>query len=143
MVKINWEKLLRFLLIFISLFHLIFGVGLMFSIQFQKMASQFYGVHATWSVEHIFFTRIIGSFVFILGSLAWGASRAPLKNPLIVFCFAEFFILRDLNRHLFANEVYQSLGITPTTNVLTSLFFGIQAILLVILFFLAKKQNHN
>ena len=143
MYKIQCLTPLKILLLFISIFHLVFGVGLMFSIEFQKLAATLYGVQVPWSTQYIFFARILGSFVFILGSLALGASRNPLKHPLIVFCFAEFFILRDLNRHLFAHEVYQSLGITPTTNALTSLFFGIQAILLVVLFFLAKKQNHN
>jgi hypothetical protein len=141
MPKIQWLKPLKILLLFISVFHLVFGLGLMFSVEFQKLAAAIYGVQVSWSTQYIFFARILGSFVFILGSLALGAARDPLKHPLIVFCFAEFFILRDLNRHLFADEVYQSLGISPATNTLTSIFFGIQAILLVALFFLAKKQS--
>ncbi|MDD9300970.1 MAG: hypothetical protein HUK40_00955 [Desulfobacter sp.] len=53
----------------------------------------------------IFFIRIIGSFAFVLGYLAWVASRDPMKHKLIIIGFIEFFILRNINRHFFADEV--------------------------------------
>ena len=75
---------LKAVLVFIALFHLLFGFGLMFSIDFQKTAIANYGGTLDWSTTNIYFIRIIGSFAFVLGYLAWMASRDPMKHKIII-----------------------------------------------------------
>lgn len=135
------EKLLKGLLIFIAVFHLVFGVGLMFSVTFQQFALTSYGGSLEWSDTNIYFIRIIGSFATVLGYLAWMASRNPVRHKIIIIGFIEFFILRNINRHLFANELYSALEVSQAMNVLTSVFFGVQAFLLGYLLWKVSKKE--
>lgn len=123
-------KGLRFLLIFIAVFHLVAGIGLMFSVEFQKFSLIMYGGTLAWDAKDIYFIRVIGSFAFVLGYLAAMAARDPLKYQIVIIGFIEFFILRNINRHLYAQELYLGFGVSPLVNNLTSLFFGLQALLL-------------
>ncbi len=131
---------LKAVLIFIAIFHLVFGLGLMVSIDFQKTAVSFYGGTLEWTATPIYFIRIIGSFAFVLGYLAWMASRDPIKHKVIVIGFIEFFILRNINRHLFAEELHIVLNISRTMNIMTSIFFGFQALLLAYLLWRTSKK---
>ena len=131
---------LKAVLVFIALFHLLFGFGLMFSIDFQKTAIANYGGTLDWSTTNIYFIRIIGSFAFVLGYLAWMASRDPMRNKIIIIGFIEFFILRNINRHLFADELYVALNVSQIMNVMTSVFFGLQALLLTYLLWRTSRK---
>jgi len=131
--QMNPLKLLKAVLVFIAIFHLVFGFGLMFSITFQKVALTSYGGSLEWNTANIYFIRIIGSFAFVLGYLAWMASRDPMRHKVIIIGFIEFFILRNINRHLFADELYAALNVSQMMNVMTSVFFGLQAVLLTYL----------
>lgn len=121
---------LKALLIFIAIFHVVFGIGLTFSIGFQKAALAGYGGTLEWTSTHVYFIRIIGSFATVLGYLAWMASRDPVKYRVIIIGFVEFFILRNICRHLFADELYAALNVSQAMNIMTSVFFGAQALLL-------------
>lgn len=137
----NYTNLLKAVLVFIAIFHFVFGFGLMVSVNFQKIAISLYGGTLEWTPMPIFFIRIIGSFAFVLGSLAWMASRDPIKHKVIIIGFIEFFILRNINRHFFADEVYSVLKISQTMNIMTSIFFGLQALLLGYLLWKAFRGN--
>ncbi len=130
---VNALNQLKAVLIFIAIFHLVFGFGLMFSIDFQKTTIAYYGGSLDWNSTNIYFIRIIGSFAFVLGYLAWMASRDPMRYRIIVIGFIEFFILRNIHRHLFADELYVALNVSQMMNVMTSVFFGLQALLLIFL----------
>jgi len=132
---------LKTLLVFIAIFHVVFGFGLMFSIDFQKGALASYGGTLDWSTTNIYFIRIIGSFASVLGYLAWMASRDPLKNKIIIIGFIEFFILRNICRHLYADELYVALNVSQLMNVMTSMFFGVQALLLTYLLWRTTKEK--
>ena len=134
---------LKAVLVFIAIFHFISGFGLMVSINFQKAALAGYGSTLELTPTTIYFIRIIGSFAFVLGYLAWMASRDPIRYKVIVIGFIEFFILRNINRHLFADELYIALNVSQTMNVMTSVFFGLQALLLVYLLWRTSKQEKN
>ncbi|SHO47311.1 hypothetical protein [Desulfopila aestuarii] len=134
---------LRAVLIFIALFHLAFGFGLMFSIDFQKAAIAHYGGTLDWNTTNIYFIRIIGSFAFVLGYLAWMASRDPMRHKVIIIGFIEFFILRNISRHLFADELYTALNVSQMMNVMTSVFFGLQALLLTYLLWRTSRKGSN
>jgi hypothetical protein len=134
---------LKAVLIFIAIFHLVFGFGLMFSIDFQKAALANYGGTLEWNTSDIYFIRIIGSFAFVLGSLAWMASRDPMNHKIIIIGFIEFFILRNINRHLFADELYLALNVSQMMNIITSVFFGLQAVLLAYLLWRNTRNDKN
>jgi len=102
----------------------------MFSVSFQKLAVASYGAALPWEVRDIYFVRIIGSFAFVLGYLAAMAAVDPLKYKIVVIGFVEFFMLRNLNRHLYSQELYSGFGVSPLVNDLTTVFFGAQAVLL-------------
>ena len=137
----NTLNLLKAVLLFIAVFHLFFGFGLMASIDFQRTAIELYGGSLAWTTADIYFIRIIGSFAFVLGSLAWMASRDPLKYKVIIIGFIEFFILRNISRHYFADELYAALSVNQLMNVLTSVFFGFQAFLLTYLLWSASRRE--
>ena len=137
MTSVKW---LRLLLIFIALFHLVGGLGLMFSIQFQRFAVTSYGADLPWDDRNIYFIRIVGSFAFVLGYLAAMASRDPLKHQIVIIGFIEFFVLRNINRHLYSRELYAGFGVSPMVNDLTTLFFGVQAVLLGVLLGRARSD---
>lgn len=113
----------------------------MFSIDFQKVALANYGGTLDWNNTNIYFIRIIGSFAFVLGYLAWMASRDPLKHKIIIIGFIEFFILRNISRHLFADELYDALNVSQMMNIMTSVFFGLQAFLLLYLLWRTSKKD--
>lgn len=137
----NSHNQLKAVLVFIAIFHITFGFGLMFSIDFQKAAIANYGGTLNWSTTSIYLIRIIGSFAFVLGYLAWMASRDPRRYKVIIIGFIEFFILRNINRHLFAEELYVALNVSQMMNILTSVFFGIQALLLTYLLWRTSKEE--
>src|SRR6185503_10068172 len=78
--RMNAVRWLRVLLRFIPAFHLVAGIGLMFSIPFQHWAVSSYGARLSWDTRDIYFIRIIGSFAFVLGYLAAMAAKDPLKH---------------------------------------------------------------
>jgi hypothetical protein len=133
-------KWLRALLVFIAAFHLVAGAGLMFSVSFQKIALAAYGASLEWNDRNIYFLRIVGSFAFVLGYLAAMASADPLKHSIVVIGFIEFFVLRNIHRHLYSNELYAGFAISPLVNDLTTAFFGVQAVLLAV--FLWRASRH-
>ena len=130
---------LRALLVLIALFHVVAGFGLMFSIAFQRFAVDLYGASLVWDVRTMYLLRIVGSFAFVLGSLAALAARDPLRNRIVVLALVEFFLLRDVHRHLYSQELYSGFGVRPLVNVLTTLFFGLQAALLALLLWRASR----
>ena len=135
---ITW---LRVLLLFIAVFHLVAACGLMFSARFQQFAVALYGANFSWNVRDTYFIRIVGSFAFVLGYLAAMAARDPVKYRIVVIGFIEFFVLRNINRHLYSRELYDGFGVSPRVNDLTSLFFGVQAALLVVLMWCSRKSG--
>lgn len=137
----NTLKQLKAVLVFIAIFHLLFGFGLMFSIDFQKFSIANYGGTLEWNITNIYFIRIIGSFAFVLGYLAWMASRDPMRHKVIIIGFIEFFILRNINRHMFADELYEALNVSQVMNVMTSVFFGLQALLLIYLLWRVSRKE--
>jgi hypothetical protein len=139
----NARKALKYLVWFIGAYHVAIGIGLMFSPAFQRFAVQAYGASFEWTVRDVYYIRIIGSFVFVLGSMALVASRDALRFWPFVLCYVEFFLLRDINRHLYSQELYEGFSVTPTMNVLTSVVFGVQALALLVLLWRARRSEFH
>lgn len=136
---------LKLTLYFIAIFHLVLGAGMMLSVDFQKIlvqlyTQQLYTQHLNWDLRDIYYTRILGSFAFVLGTLAWAAARDPLKHQIIIIAFIEFFILRNINRHLFSEELYTAFAVSPEINLLTTCFFSLLALALGGLLWRVRKE---
>ena len=134
---------LRVMLWLIAVFHLVAGAGLMFSPSFQRFAVAAYGAELTWNARNMYFLRIIGSFAFVLGTIAAMAASSPLKHAIVVIAFIEFFLLRNIHRHLYSQELYEGFGVSPSTNDLTTVFFGAQAIALAALLWWASRSRQS
>jgi uncharacterized membrane protein len=67
-----------------------------------------------------------------------GFFRIP---KVIIIGFIEFFILRNINRHVFADELYIALNVSQIMNVMTSVFFGLQALLLAYLLWRTSRDE--
>jgi hypothetical protein len=135
----NALRLVKILMGSICVFHLVAGAGLMFFVSFQKFAVASYGATLPWNDQSVYFLRIMGSFAFVLGTMAYAAARDPMRYRLVIVGFIEFFVLRNVHRHFFSNELIDGFGISSLTNNLTTVFFGAQAILLALL--LWKTRN--
>ena len=133
-------KLLQTLLVLIAVFHLVAGLGSMFSIEFQQHALALYGARISSGEKDTYFIRIVGSFAFVLGYLAAVASRDPLKHQIVIIGFIESFLLRNVNRHLYSRELYAGFGVSPLVNNLTTMFFAVQVILLGGLLWKARRE---
>ena len=137
------RTMLKHLVAFIGVYHVVIGAGLMFSSGFQRFAVGAYGAGFDWTVRDVYYIRVIGSFVVVLGSMALVASRDPLRYWAFVFCYVEFFVLRDISRHLFSQELYDGFGVAPWMNVLTSVVFGAQALALAVLLWMARRAERR
>jgi hypothetical protein len=138
---VSYLKALRTLMYFIAVSHLAVGLGLMSSTGFQKFAATLYGVRLDWTPANTYLLRVIGAFAFVLGILAMSAARSPIRNRVIVIGFIVFFLIRNFSRHLYAGELSDGLLLSPIVNYLTTAFFGIQAILLGGLLWIATKRG--
>ena len=134
---------LRIILVLIAAFHLIIGSGLMFSTRFQMWSVALYGAQISWDESTIYFLRIIGSFAFVLGFLATMASRDPLKHQIVVVGFIGFFVLRNISRYLYSDELYAGFNISPLANDITAAFFGLQALLLALLLWKLNRRDNE
>lgn len=137
----NAIKWLRFVLGFVALFHVVAGVGLMFSTSFQEFAVTTYGATLPWDVRDVYYIRIIGSFAFGLGYLSAVAARHPLEHKVVIVGLVGFFILRSVSRHLYSQELYSGFGVSPLVNNLTSVFFGVQAVILAVLLWRVRESE--
>lgn len=137
----KYEKILKILVAFIGIYHIAIGAGLMFSPEFQSFAVSTYGASFEWNIRDTYYIRIIGSFAFVLGSLALVASTDPLKYWLFLMCYVEFFILRDIHRHLYSQELYAGFSVSPFVNLMTSVIFALQAVALGFLIWLARRER--
>src|SRR3954464_1755551 len=134
------QRLLQYLVAFIGIYHLVIGCGLMFSPEFQRFGVHAYGASFDWTVRDVYYIRIIGSFVVVLGPMALVASRDALRYWPFIMCYVEFFVLRDISRHLFSHELYAGFGVSPLMNVLTSVVFGVQAVALLVLVWVGRRE---
>lgn len=126
-------SIFRALMGFIALFHLAVGGALMTSVEAQRFFSELYGAEVQWSDQTIYLIRVLGSFAFALGVLALLATINPLKHSVVGWGFVVLFLLRDLQRHLYFSELERGFLLSQTMNVLTTLFFLAQALLLAFL----------
>lgn len=115
--------MIRALLVLIAATHIPIGIALMLSRGAQLQLAAMYGAAGDFTVREIYLVRILGSCVAVIGTLAAAAARHPERHGAVIIGIGEFFLLRNLQRHLFAEELYEGFGVSRTVNVLTSVVF--------------------
>jgi hypothetical protein len=126
---------------FIAVFHLGAGGALMLSSDAQKILADLYGAQVQWTDDTIYLIRVLGSFAFALGILALLAAINPVRNQVVGWGFVTLFLLRDFQRHYYYSELESGFAVSAGTNLLTTLFFLGQAVLLVILLFKLPRRE--
>jgi len=139
--KNKWLLALRLTLAVVALFHLSAGGGLMFSVSFQRMATSGYGAHLELNAQQIYFLRIIGTFAFAMGVMAAMAARDPLRNPAVLWGFVTLFLIRNVQRHWHADELFAGFAVSPAMNLLTTLFFLLMGGTLLLCYWKARRSS--
>lgn len=62
-----------------------------------------------------------------------------MKYSIVVIGFIEFFVLRNVHRHLYSHELYEGFGVSSVTNDLTTVFFGLQAVALAVFLWMVSR----
>lgn len=141
-MKVNSYRLLQFLLWCICAYHLIVAVGLNISAPgFLQLMATYYGAQVDWTPQFLYILKPLGAYMLVMGGLAAVAARNPLTNRHIVYAFAALFILRALQRVLFAGELIGAFSIPPARNVGNVVFFlALAAVLLGLFHYVNRKQ---
>lgn len=139
----NPERWLRWLVLFVATFHVVAGVGLTFFPSFQAWAVTLYGAEVQWTHQSVYFVRIMGTFALALGLILFATARHPTRHQGVILSVATFFLLRSVIRHLHAVEVYEGFAISPLTNMVTSIFFMLQAVGLAGLVWMVRRAGES
>jgi hypothetical protein len=132
-MKANQLKLVQIYMTFIAATHLVIGLGINLSRQFMERTADVYGAQADFTPQFLAVLHPLGAFMIVLGLLAAVAASDPLRYRPIVYCFVVLFLIRTLQRIVFAHDIEQAFQIDPSRNLLTAGFFLAMAISLAAL----------
>lgn len=133
-------NLLKVVLWSVCLFHLLVGAGLNLSESMAPLMAEMYGAEVNWNPELSYIIKPLGVFMVALGVAAAGAAMDPLKNRVIIYSFATLFVLRAIQRLVFAQEIEETFSIAWSRNLGNMFFFLGLAATLIILDMLAHKR---
>lgn len=141
-MKLSSYRLLQFLLWSICAYHLGVGFGLNVSAPgFLQFMAAYYGAQVDWTAQFLYILKPLGAYMLVMGGLAAAAALKPLANRAIVYGFAALFILRALQRVIFAGELIDAFGIPPARNIGNVIFFlGLAAVLLGLYHYVIRRQ---
>ena len=135
-------KLLKGVLWFIAAFHIGVGFGLNVSEAFPRVMAVYYGARGVdWTQQFLYVLKPLGAFMFVLGCLAAVAAMNPLRQREIVYAFAGLFVLRALQRLVFAEQIYRAFEIPPQRNIMNMIFFLAMGVFLFLLHRYVEKQS--
>lgn len=132
---------LQGLLWFISASHVVLGGAIILSEQLQRYVADLYGVSVELEPQLCYILRPLGAFMVALGVIAGAAALRPLRHRTIIWALAGLFVVRVLQRIVFREEIGELFGISNAKLITASVFFGILAILLIVLLQLAARTE--
>lgn len=136
------QRVLKAYLWFIALFHLFVGLSINLSDRFTRMIAAGYGATVEWTPQFVYMLRPLGAFMIILGLLAALAARQPARYPAVVLGFIVLFAIRALQRFVYADVLASAFGISPARNTFNMLLFVAQAVLLLVVWRMARRAEH-
>jgi hypothetical protein len=134
------QRLLKVLLWFVALSHLVIGIGGFLSPVFQQQMAMLYGAQVEWSGQLSYVVRMLAAFMVGLGAAGVFAARDPLRYQGVVMAFAVVLLLRVVQRFAFAGEVEQLFGVPLLRNAVNGVFFAALALALLALQILALRS---
>ena len=96
---------------FVSAFHVVVGLSLMFSPTLTKMIAAGYGASVNWTDQFLYILKPMGAFMLILGVAAAAAAREPLRYPAVIYGFVALFAIRALQRVLYLSDIERAFAI--------------------------------
>lgn len=133
-------NLLKLVLWGVCAFHLIVGAGLNLSSAMAPMMAKMYGAEVNWNPELSYIIKPLGAFMIALGVAAAGAALNPLKYRVIIYSFVTLFVLRAVQRLIFAEEIHETFAIANGRNLGNMVFFFALAAALIVLDVLTHKK---
>jgi hypothetical protein len=132
---------LQVLLWFVCLSHIVLGVAIMTSPEFQQKVATIYGARVDWTPQFVYILRPLGAFMTVLGLIGLTAAVNPLRNRVIVYGFAVLLAIRVVQRFVFKDDIEQAFDIEPNRNMIAAGGFLVIAVLLVLLLQIAQRSS--
>lgn len=136
------QRALSAYLWFIAVFHLFVGLSVNLSDRFTRMIAATYGATVDWTPQFTYILHPLGAFMIVLGLLAAVAARQPARYPAVVLGFIILFAMRALHRLFYADMITTAFGISATRNTMNMLLFFAQALLLLVIWRMARRAEH-
>lgn len=134
-------RILKVLLWFVALSHLVLGLGGFVSPGFQEQVARLYGADLEWSVPLTYLAQMLGAFMVGLGVAGVAAALDPIRYRAVVVGFAVVLLLRVLQRLLQLELIEATFAIPPGRVVVNAAVFGLLAIALLVLLALASRSR--
>jgi hypothetical protein len=99
-----------------------------------------YGAEVNWTPEFSYIIKPIGAFMIALSVAAAAAAVNPLKHRVIIYSFVTLFLLRAIQRLVFAEEIEEIFAIGNTRNLANVAFFLALGGTLIILDTLTRRE---
>ncbi|MBW3540595.1 MAG: hypothetical protein KY476_10005 [Planctomycetes bacterium] len=140
-MKVDSRLVLKCLMWFVCAFHVIVGAGLNLFEGMAPLMAEMYGAKVDWTPEFRYLLKPLGAFMFVLGITAAAAAREPQRYRIVIYAFASLFLIRSLQRLVFAEEVQQTFAIATGRNIGNMLFFAALAAALIVVERLAQQNS--
>ena len=134
---------LKILMWCVCAFHLAVGAGVNLSSEdFPKTVAQYYGADKiAWTPQFVYLLKPIGAFMLALGVIAAAAAMRPLDYRPAIYAFVMLFVIRAVQRLVYADVLLEDFGIPQARNVSNMVFFfGLAAALVVCERMATKKR---
>lgn len=131
---------LRALLLYAGVSHVVIGGGAMLSADFQGRIAELYGVTAKLDAQSVYLARVLGAFMLALGAAALVAVRDPVRYDLVVYAIAGVLLLRDLQRLIHQDEITRTFGVSAGWNLTVGAFLFAQAIAMLVLLLVVRGR---
>lgn len=125
------ERVLRWLLGFVSVSHLVLGGGAFFSSGFRVQVGRLYGAEVAWTPELGYVAAMGAAFMVGLGIAGLAAAREPVRYRAVVIGFAVVLLLRVVQRLTQLGAIEQVFGIPVWRTVVNAVFFAALAVALL------------
>lgn len=129
----NSLKILQILLWMVCASHIGIGLGLNVFPGAAQVIAGVYGAQVDWTPEFTYIIKPLGAFMFALGLICIAAARDPIGNRAIIYGFVTLFVIRAVQRLVFADEIAETFAIEMARNLGNMVFFlGLGAALVVL-----------
>ncbi|HSR42532.1 MAG TPA: hypothetical protein VLL48_10175 [Longimicrobiales bacterium] len=136
-------RALRWLLWFVSVSHLLLGLGAFLSAEFRLWVGRLYGADLVWTDELGYVAAMGAAFMVGLGVAGVAAARDPARHRAVVMAFAVVLLLRVAQRLAQPGAIEELFGIPVWRTVANAVFFAALAAALLLLLPPARPEANR